>query len=50
MGCEIDFRLIPQNLTDDKSTLDQVNGFVPSDNMQFPKQMLTKIYGTIWHC
>ena len=42
-------RWMPQNAFDDKSTLIQVNGLVPSGTKSLPEPMLTQFYVAMWH-
>ena len=46
---EIALRWMTLDLTDDKSTLAQVNGLVPSGNKPLPEPMLIQIYVVKWH-
>ena len=41
-------RRMPQDLTDDKSTVGPGNGLVPSGNKPVPEPVLTKISNAIW--
>ena len=39
---------MPQDLTDDKSTLVSGNGLVSSNNKPLPEPVLTKVSNAIW--
>ena len=46
--CEIALRWMPQGLTNDKSTKDQVIGLVPPGNKPLPEPMLTNFSDAMW--